>query len=309
MSAAQGMKLLDRTKLEAAYVTYSTIFDMALTNTSVIYPEISTVMTGVGPVTQFNWLGAVPVMQKWVGPRTIQRLRAEKHTLSTEWYANGIELDYDDVSEDKLGIVKPRIQDMARMGPRKIDALVVDMYLNGFGANLGLCYDGQYLLDTDHTADGANVGAVQDNTIVGALASGTFNSAIQRMMEFIDTNGEPLELTHDTLLAGPLNQLVMRQLLLAPANAAGATNVDAGMARGVINARITGASHKNKWFLLNTKQGVRPVILGVEVPPMMAELSGWDQSNVFMNRTMLAGAHMKVGVAYGMWQTVVGSLG
>lgn len=309
MSAAQGMKLLDRTKLEAAYVTYSTIFDMALANTSVIYPEIATVMPGVGPVTQFNWLGSVPVMQKWVGPRTIQRLRAEKHTLSTEWYANGIELDYDDVSEDKLGIVKPRIQDMARMGPRKIDALVVDMYLNGFAGTLGLCYDGQYLFDTDHTADGANVGAAQDNTIVGALASGTYNAGLQRMMEFIDTNGEPLELAGDTLLAGPLNQLVMRQLLLAPANAAGATNVDAGTSRGVINARITGASHKNKWFLLNTKQGVRPVILGVEVPPMMAELSGWDQHQVFMNRTMLAGAHMKVGVAYGMWQTALGSLG
>ena len=304
-----GMKLLDRSKLEAAYVTYSTIFDMALAQTSVIYTEIATVMTGVGPVTQFNWLGALPVMTKWLGPRTISRLRAEKHTLATDWYANGIELDYDDVNEDRLGIVAPRINDMARMGPRKIDALVVDMYLNGFAGTLGLCYDGQFLFDTDHTADGAAQGVQQDNTIVGALSSVTYNAGLQRMMEFKDTNGEPLELTPDTLLAGPFNQLTVRQLLLAPANAAGATNVDAGTTRGVINARITGASHKNKWFLLATKTGVRPVILGVEVPPMFAELSGWDQLHVFMNRTMLAGAHMKVGTAYGMWQTGIGSLG
>lgn len=304
-----GMKLLDRSKLEAAYVTYSTIFDMALANTSVIYPEIATVMPGVGPVTQFNWLGALPVMTKWIGPRTISRLRAEKHRLETDWYANGIELDYDDVSEDKLGIVAPRINDMAKMGPRKIDALVVDMYLSGFAGTLGLCYDGQYLFDTDHTADGAAQGVAQDNTIAGALASATYNAGLTRMMEFKDTNGEPLELTPDTLLAGPTNQLVVRQLLLAPANANGATNVDAGTTRGVINARITGAAHKNKWFLLATKTGVKPVILGVEVPPMFAELSGWDQLHVFMNRTMLAGSHMKVGVAYGMWQTGIGSTG
>lgn len=306
------MKLLDRSKLEAAYITYSTIFDMALSNTSVIYPEISTVMTGVGPVTQFNWLGSLPVMQKWVGPRTINRLRAEKHRLETEWYANGIELDYDDVAEDKLGIVAPRINDMAKMGPRKIDALVVDMYLSGFAGTLGLAYDGQFLFDTDHTADGAGAGVAQDNTIAGALAAGTFNSALRRMMEFKDTNGEPLELTPDTLLAGPANQLVMRTLLQAPANANGATNVDTTAmtgVRGIINARITGASHLNKWFLLATKTGVRPVILGVEVPPMFAELSGWDQLHVFMNRTMLAGSHMKIGVAYGMWQTGIGSLG
>lgn len=309
MSAAVSMKLLDRTKLEAAYVTYSTIFDMALANTSVIYPEIATVMTGVGPVTQFNWLGSLPVMQKWVGPRTINRLRAEKHRLETEWYANGIELDYDDVSEDKLGLVAPRISDMAKMGPRKIDALVVDMYLNGFAGSLGLCYDGQYLFDTDHTADGAGAGTAQSNLLTGALSSVTYNSGLQRMMEFKDSNGEPLELTPDTLLAGPSNQLTVRQLLQAPANAAGATNVDAGTTRGVINARITGASHSAKWFLLATKQGVRPVILGVEVPPMFAELSGWDQLHVFMNRTMLAGSHMKIGVAYGMWQTGLASTG
>jgi len=302
------MKLLDRAKLEAAYITFSTIFDMALSNTPAIYPDIATVMTGVGPVTQFNWLGDVPVMTKWIGQRTINRLRAEKHKLETEWFANGIELDYDDVAEDKLGIVRPRIEQMASMGPRKLDAMTIDMYVNGFGGTLGLAYDGQFLIDTDHTADGAGVGVAQSNLITGALSSVSYNAGLQRMMEFKSTNGEPLELSADTLLAGPSNQLVVRELLLAQFNAAGATNVNAGTTRGIVNARITGA-HAAKWFLLASKQNVRPVILGVEYPPMFAELAGWDQLQMFMTRTMLAGAHMKVGVAYGLWQTVVGSAG
>lgn len=307
-----GMKLLDRPKLEAAYIVFSTIFDMALANTPVIYTEISTVMPNAGPQNQFNWLGQVPVMQKWLGPRTINRLRAEKHTLLTDWYANGIELDFDDVNEDRLGIVQPRIAEMAEMGPRKIDAVVIDMYTHGFAASagdLGLTYDGQYLFDTDHTADGAGQGAQQSNLASGALSSGNYNAAITQMMGFVGTNAEPLEITPDTILAGPSNQLVIRQLLSAAYNAAGASNVDAGTARGIVNARINGATHKNKWFLLSAKHRVRPVIVGVEVPPMFAELSGWDQLHMFMHRTLLAGSHMKVGWAYGMWQTVVGSPG
>jgi phage major head subunit gpT-like protein len=302
------MKLLDRPKLEAAYIVFSTIFDMALTNTPVIYTEISTVIANAGPVNQFNWLDDVPVMQKWLGARQINRLRAEKQTLTTDWFANGIEFDYDDVNEDKLGIVSPRIQMLAQMGPRKIDALVVDMYNNGFAGSLGLTYDGQYLFDTDHTADGVGAGGAQSNLITGALSSTSYNTGIARMMGFVGTNAEPLSIVPDTILAGPSNQLVVRQLLQAQYNAAGASNVDAGTARGIINARITGA-HATKWYLMSAAMRVRAVVLGIEVPPMFAELSGWDQMHVFMHRTMLAGGHMKVGTCYGLWQVAVGSQG
>jgi len=308
-----GMKLLDRAKLEAAYITFSTIFDMALANTSVIYPRIATVITDAGPINQFKWLGDVPVMAEWLGPRVIQRLRAESHELRTKWYANGIELDYDDVNEDRLGIVRPRIEQLAQMGPRKIDAVTIDMLINGFAGTLGLTYDGQYLFDSDHTASASglqvdNTAVTQSNLQTGALGSANYNAAMQLMMGFKSANGEPLEITPDTLLAGPTNQLVIRQLLSAQYNAAGATNVDYQTTQGIVNARINGAN-AGKWFLLSTGHPVRCVIVGVEYAPEFAELVGWDQEHQFFHRTMLAGAHMKVGFAYGMWQTGVGSLG
>lgn len=303
-----GMKLLDRSLLEAAYVTYSTIFDLALSNTSAIYPEIATVMTGVGPVTKFAWLGNVPAMEKWIGPRTIHRLRAEKHQLETEWYANGIELDYDDVNEDKLGIVRPRIQQLAAMGPKKIDALVVDMYAHAFDGTLGLAYDGQYLIDTDHTASGSG-GTSQSNLVTGALDDAKLNEGIEKMMMLTDANGEPLDLYPDTLLVGPANQLTARELLETETVNGGDTNVNKGVIKRVIvNARLRGAA-ADYWFLLSTDQGIRPVIVGIEYAPMFAELAGWDQLHMFMHRNMLAGAHMKMGTAYGMWQTIVGSQG
>lgn len=300
-----GSKLLSRDKLEAAYVTYSTIFDMMIANTPVIYPRIATVMNGVGPVTSFKWLGSVPVMVPWDGERQIDKLRAEQHELRTKWYANGIELDYDDMAEDRLGVVRPRIEQLASMGPRKIDAMVIDYYVNGFAGTLGLGYDGQYLFDTDHTYSTAAGQASQDNTVSGALGTTPFNQALEAMMGFVDDRGEPLEISPDTLMCGFGNQLPARKMLTQQYLASGETNVDQNAATLIINQRITGT----KWFVLALGGSVRPVIVGIEYPPEFAALMGWDQREQFMSRNSLAGAHMKVGLAYGHWAYAVGSLG
>lgn len=301
-------KLLSRDKLEAAYVTYSTIFDGALANTPVIYPEIATVMTGVGPVTEMKWLGDVPVMTEWIGNRKINRLRAESHTLRTKWYANGIEIDHDDLAEDKLGIVRPRITALAKMGPRKIDSLVVDYYTSGFAATLGTTFDGQYLFDTDHTIDTADGSTSQSNLQTGALSSTNFNAALQKAMAFTGTNGEPLDIVPDTLLVGPSNQLTARTLLQQTYKATGEQNMDKDQARLIINSRIAGASAAY-WFLLASQAAVRGVVVGVEFPPEFAALIGFEERDYFMNRTGYAGAHMKIGLCYGHWAAAVGSQG
>jgi phage major head subunit gpT-like protein len=301
-------RLLNRAALEAAYVTYSTIFDMALSNTSVIYPELATVMTDVGPVTEMKWIGDVPVMTEWLGQRTISRLRAESHTLRTKWYANGIELEHDDLAEDKLGIVRPRIEQLAKMGPRKIDALVIDYYTSGFAATLGTTFDGQYLFDTDHTADTAEGSTSQSNLQTGALSSTTWNAALQKMALFTGTNGEPLEITADTLVVGPANQLTARKLLQQQFLASGESNIDQGTASLIVNARIAGAA-ANYWFALARNGHIRPVIVGVQFPPEFASLIGFEERDYFFNRTGFAGAHMKIGLCYGQWQSAVGSTG
>lgn len=307
MSLPHG-RLLNRAALEAAYVTYSTIFDMALANTAVIYPELATVMTGVGPVTEMKWLGDAPVMVEWTGNRQISKLRAESHTLRTKWYANGIEIDHDDLAEDKLGIVRPRLETLAKMGPRKIDALVIDYLTSGFAATLGTTFDGQYLFDTDHTADTGEGATSQSNLQTGALSDTNYNAAREKMMKFVGTNGEPMEIQPDSLLVGPANQLVARKLLQQQFKANGEQNIDAGTARLIINARIVGAA-ANYWFTLALQAAVRAVVVGIQYPPEFAALIGFEEKDYFMNRTGFAGAHMKMGLCYGAWQSAVGSTG
>ena len=154
--------MIDRAKISAAFIVFSTVFDMKLKNTPVVYPEIATVIPGVSEQVQFKWLSSIPVMRKWTGDRTLQRLRAETQTLLTDWWANGLEVDVDDLNnEAKFGMIVKRIRGMAQACARRMDDQVTQFYVNGFAATLGVTYANQFLYDTDHTAAGNGQGVLQ----------------------------------------------------------------------------------------------------------------------------------------------------
>jgi len=297
--------MLDRAKVEAAFVVFSTVFDLKLKNTPVIYDRIATVIPGVSERLEFKWLGTFPTMKRWVGDRTMQRLRAETQALTTEWWANGIEVDIDDLNnEARLGMIPKRINQMATAAARRMDDQVTQYYVNGFNATLGLTYDGQFLFDGDHTAAGNGVGVAQSNLATGVLNSANFNAALQAAMLFVDDEGEPINTAMNFVLAGPRNQLAARQLLKQEFQAGGATNIDAGMANWIIASRITGP----QWFLL-TEDEIKAVILGIEVDPQFAALDSPESYEMFMRRNALYGAHTKFGTCYAMWQAALGSPG
>jgi hypothetical protein len=55
-SSSMSATMIDRAKVEAAFVVFSTVFDMKLKNTPTIYPQIATVIPGVSERVEFKWL-------------------------------------------------------------------------------------------------------------------------------------------------------------------------------------------------------------------------------------------------------------
>jgi phage major head subunit gpT-like protein len=297
--------MIDRAKVEAAFVVFSTVFDLKLANTPVIYPQISTVIPGVSERVEFKWLSSIPTLKRWVGDRTLQRLRGETQALTTEWWANGIEVDVDDLNnEAKYGMITKRIRAMAGACARRMDDQVVQYYINGFAGTLGVTYDGQFLFDTDHTAAGNGTGVAQNNLVAGGFTSANFNSAIQKSMLFVDDEGEPIGVMLRKILAGPQQQLTLRTVLKQEFKATGESNVDVGLAQPLISPRITGTH----WFALSDEE-IQPVIIGIEVPPQFVAADDPRMFEMFMRRNALYGSHTKFGLCYGMWQAAVGSLG
>lgn len=297
-------QFLDRAKIEAAFVVFSTIFDMKLKTTPTIYEKVATVIPGISEKVEFKWLGSIPTMKRWVGDRTLQKLRGESQTLTPEWWANGLEVDVDDVNSDsRFGMIPPRIRSLASAAARRMDAEVVGHYVDGFAGTRGLTYDGQFLFDNDHSASGSG-GVAQTNLQAGAFTAANFNAALEKSMKLVDDQGEPIDTMMKTVMAGPANQLALRTVLKQEFKAGGETNLDAGMADWIITPRITG----NHWFLL-TEEEIKAVILGIEVSPQFAAMDAPEAYEMFMRRNALYGAHAKFGLCYGPWQAAVGSTG
>lgn len=307
--AGQGT-MLGRANLEAAFIAFSTVFDMKLKNTPVIYPRLALVIPGVSERLEFKWLGSIPTMKRWIGERTIQKLRGETQALTTDWWANGIEVDVDDFRvEARLGMLATRVRSLAEAAARRIDDQVAQFYLQGTtGITEGTTYDGVQLYSDSHTAGtgaGVRAGEAQSNLVAGALASATFNTALQKSLLFTDDEGEPIVTEMATVLVGPTNQLTVRELFKLERNAAGASNPDYGMAEAIIAPRF-GLSPA--WMLI-TQAEIKSVIVGMEFEPQFAAADDPASPEMFKRRTALYGAHVKFGTCYGPWQASVGSPG
>lgn len=302
-----GSKILDRNKLDAAYITFSTAFDMVLLRTPTVFQDLATVIPVTDTTVSLKWLGDVPKMQEWIGPRAIAKLRAESHNIVTKKWANGLEVDRDDIMDDKLGLIQPRIDSLAQEGMWSMEDLVMDFLNAGTTTGPGgaLCYDGQYLYDSDHTASGAG-GTSQSNVVSGAFSETTYQSAWEKMMGFVDTKGNSLRVVPDTLVVGVANRTTARKLIEQQTKATGESNIEAGTTRLIVHPRVT----TTKWSLHATRMAIRSIILLVRQAPQFAAVQGNSEDTAtFLNDVFLYGADAKFGAGYGLWQTTAGGPG
>lgn len=297
-------QILDRSKLDAAYITFSTMFDLTLARTPTVFQDIATVIPVGSTVTEFKWLGEVPAMTEWIGMRAVNKLKAETHQIRTKDWANGIEVARDDLEDDKLGLIAPRISQLAQEGVWKMEDLVFDLLNDADDGTLALSYDGMPLVDAAHTASGSG-GTTQSNRVAGALSEATYQAGWAAFMNLVDSKGMSIRAIPDTLLVGVANRTVARKLINQQHLANGEDNIEAGTTRLIVHPRITGT----KWFLLNTRSAVRSIILLLRQAPRFAAADSMDDRQTFMDKNFLYGADARFGAGIGLWQTIVGGPG
>ena len=300
-----GAHLINRDKLISAYIGFHTVFNDALRAAGSAYKDVSMEVPSDNPIEQYKWLGELPLMKKWIGDREIAKLEAEGQQITNDDWANGIEVSRDDLRDDKLGLVHPRIRGLAAQGVRAIDGVVFGILNNAFGAAGGKTYDGQFLCDTDHTAAGGG-GTAQSNKGTAGLSAAAMEAGIVAMTKFKDRNGEPLGVFPTRLVTGPDLWPTARKILGQNTLATGEENVNKGLLKYTMSPRITG----NKWFLVDESQGVMPIIVQIRQAPTFEDpnLDG-SAMDVFMRKRFVYGASMAFGVGLGLWQTIWGSDG
>lgn len=315
----------DGTKVDIASVGFGTRLANRLMMYDAIYPKIATVVMTDKLLNREIWLNAVPNMHLWEGPRQVGRISAENLPIVTRPHSNAIAISRSDMMNDQMGLYAPMVDKLADTYPFALDDLLIAMLCAGVaGTSLGTSYDGQNLIDTDHTFRSADAGvsAFQySNRVNGAFTAAVFQTAWNLFLNLRNEYGRPVHVMNGPmyLLHGPANRIAVRNVLQLDTASIGGfvlpQNLDKMMAIPMCTPLISARTTKvlgtnvtitgNEWFLIPSSSTA--VIL--QIKRAMEAMSVEDGYQVFMEGLYYYGIDAEFGAAYGLPQEIVGGPG
>lgn len=139
--------LINAANLDALRAGFKTNFQNGLGEASSQFGRIATTVTSTQKEQKYGWLGKIPNVREWIGPRAVQSLQQHDYAIKEKAWELTIGVDRDDIETDNLGIYAPMFTEMGRSTGAKKDLLAFSLLKDGFATE---CYDGQYYFDSDH---------------------------------------------------------------------------------------------------------------------------------------------------------------
>ncbi len=139
--------LVNAANLDSLRVGFKTSFQNGLGIAPTQFERVATVVPATTKEQKYGWLGKIPRVREWIGPRAIQNLEQHDYSIKEKALELTIGVDRDDIETDNLGIYGPLFTMMGQTTGSEWEAMVWALLVNGFATN---CYDGQYFFDTDH---------------------------------------------------------------------------------------------------------------------------------------------------------------
>lgn len=319
----QGGSSPDAAKIEAASIAFGTMLNNRLKKPEVLHTRFAKIMRTNKLLNRELWLDNVPKMRLWLGDKVLSMLRGESLSIVTRPHEASIMVPKGDIINDELGLYTDKINQLGDSYTWHLDEVFIGMLIAGLqGVALGTSYDGQNLIDTDHTYLGNGTGATYSNKVTGAFSATVYQNAVNLFMSMKDENGLPISPVAGrrmNLLHGPANRNAVRNVLQAE-NIIGSTqtNLDKGTAVPVCTEWITSGAVYNvngvaitltglEWFLI--PEGSSAVIIQIKRDPEFLAVDRGDDEFTFRTGKLLYGIESEDGAAYGMPQEIVGGPG
>jgi len=145
--------LVNAANLNSLRTGFSTLFSQGLGSATSQYLRVVTVVPSTTKEQKYGWLGKVPGVREWVGPRAVHNLEQHDYSIREKKWELTISVDRDDIETDNLGIYSPMFTSMGESTGSHFETLSWLFLKTGFTAP---CYDGQAFFDTDHPVLDAN---------------------------------------------------------------------------------------------------------------------------------------------------------
>jgi phage major head subunit gpT-like protein len=158
--------LVNAANLDTLRVGFKTSFQNGLGQAMPDWERIATRVPASQKEQKYGWLGKMPRVREWIGPRAVQNLQQHDYSIKEKVWELTLGVDKDDIETDNLGMYGPMFQEMGNQTQTLPSQLVYALLLNGFATE---CYDGQFFFDTDHPVLDKN-GVVQSVSNTGGGA-------------------------------------------------------------------------------------------------------------------------------------------
>lgn len=304
---ALGGMLVNASSLQSIFTGLKTIFHNALKAVPGSWQKTAMEVPSTGAGEDYAWLTRFPRMRKWIGDKVVKALAAGKYYKANEDWEATIEVDRNDIEDDRLGLYNNQAM-MAGESAGELHDIIVDDLKNNAFTQTGI--DGQYFYDTDHPVGDTSV----SNKITPALsaanlaaATASYGALRAAIMGFKDEEGMPLRLVPGTLEVPPALETIARILCEKDKLQDNSPNPYQGTAVVEVNPGLTSAT---AYFLhVTNKQSVKPFIVQMRKKPVFVSQTSQENDDVFNRKKFKYGAEARATGLYGFWQLSAGSTG
>jgi len=283
------MAILNGENLNTASKAFKKEFENFYTQTQVNYDKVATQINSNSLNSSYTWLGDFPKMREWVGNRVIQDLKAHSYTITKKRFELTISMDRDYILYDNLGMMKPRIQQMAYDAKTHYDELVFPLLETN-----GVCYDGKSFFDTKHKVGSNDISNLGDLV----LNQANFLKTRQNMMSQKGESSKKLGIKPNVIVIPPQLEAIALKLFKAD-TIDGSSNITKDMVEILV---ISDLSDDKAWYLLDTTRPIKPLILQINRTINFTAMDKIDDESVFMNASFRYGVDSEDNAGYGFWQ-------
>ncbi|WP_306043658.1 Mu-like prophage major head subunit gpT family protein [Mameliella sp. MMSF_3455] len=145
--------LINAANLNSLRVGFSGAFKNGLGMAPSQWSSVATEVRSSQTSQKYGWLGQMPNVREWIGPRAVQNLEQHDYSIEEKGFELTVGVKRRHVETDNLGIYAPMFTEMGRATGAKKDQLIYSLLKAGFTTE---CYDGQNFFDTDHPVKDEN---------------------------------------------------------------------------------------------------------------------------------------------------------
>lgn len=284
--------------IRAASAGFQALFQAGWERAKPLWPRFCSYTESTGDSERYLMSGGLPELREWLGDRQRRSLEIfERQVVNRTWELT-IPVRRELFEDDRLGVLRSDFEMMGVAARNHPDQLLRDLLVNGFTAT---GYDGEVFFSTAHDEG--------DNRVSGALATGTFNTAIRNMREIENSNGKRLDLWAYggklVLMVAPNLESTGRGILLAQFGSNGASNMDYGRAELVVNNLLP----DGHWFLIMADAAGGPFRFQMRREPTIVAQDQPGDDSVYNRNEVEYGVDGRWNMDYALWQFIQGSDG